>query len=257
MRSIINKAVPHQQVLDVARAVFSRGWRTVKLYFMIGHPAETLEDVRAIAELSRAVLAEGRRIHGRKASVNAGVSTFIPKPHTPFQWTPMDTPEQIISKQSMLKREMRGEGLQLRWNNPDETLLEGLLSRGDRRLGVVIARAWELGSRFDAWNEQHKHEAWQQALAEQGLEVAFYTQRRRPLDEVFPWDHIDTGMRKAYLAQDYLLSQRGAIRADCREHCYACGILPQFARIRSETPDDAWKCPPVRRISERGRAAGR
>ena len=253
MRRIINKYVSDQQLLEVARSVYSRGWQTIKLYFMIGHPAETLEDVQAIADLSQAVLAEGRKIHGKRASVNVGVSTFIPKPHTPFQWTSMDTRGQIEAKQALLKREMRGAGLQLRWNRPEETLLEGLLSRGDRRLGPVIVRAWELGSRFDAWQEQHRPEAWAQALTEYGIDPHFYTHRTRPLDEIFPWDHIDTGVRKKYLAQDYLMSLEGKTRIDCRQQCYACGILPKFAEARSRTSPEAWGCPPVRPQEERAR----
>jgi radical SAM family uncharacterized protein len=245
MRNIINKVVPDQQVLEVAQAVYSRGWRTIKLYFMIGHPSETLEDVKAIANLSRAVLAEGRKLHGKRATVNLGVSTFIPKPHTPFQWAPMDALDQIAAKQALLKREATGAGLHLRWNSPEETLLEGLLSRGDRRLGVVIRRAWELGSKFDAWQDMHKHEAWVQALAEHGLTFQHYTHRYRAMDEIFPWEHIDVGVKKRFLAQDYLMSQRGEPRADCREQCFACGILPQFATIRSQIPSTAWKCPPV------------
>lgn len=245
MRSIINKVVPHQQVLDVAQAVYSRGWRTVKLYFMIGHPSETLEDVKAIADLARAVLAEGRKLHGKRATVNVGVSTFIPKPHTPFQWVPMDTLDQIAAKQSLLKREVSGTGLHLRWNSPEETLLEGLLSRGDRRLGAVIRRAWELGSKFDAWQDLYRHEAWVQALDEHGLSFHHYTHRVRDIDEIFPWDHIDAAVRKSYLAQDYLMSQRGEPRADCREQCFACGILPKFSTVRSQIPADAWKCPPI------------
>ncbi|GAB4481180.1 MAG: TIGR03960 family B12-binding radical SAM protein [Anaerolineae bacterium] len=254
MRSIINKAVSHQQVLDTVHEVYSRGWRTVKLYFMIGHPAETMEDVQAIADLAKAVLREGRRVHGKKANVNVGVSTFIPKPHTPFQWVPMDTLEQIEAKQALLKREIGGAGLRLRWNRPDETMLEGLLSRGDRRLGEVIARAWELGSKFDAWQEHHRHEAWQQALAEHGLDLAFYTHRPRALDEVFPWDHIDVAVHKKFLLQDYLMSQQGETRHDCRDGCFACGILPKFAQTRAETPAEAWQCPPVVPRDRRGRA---
>ena len=245
MRAIINKFIPDEQLLETARAVYSRGWRTIKLYFMIGHPSETLEDVQAIADLSKAVLAEGRKVHGRKASVNVGVSTFIPKPHTPFQWVPMDTLEQIQAKQTLLKRELRGPGLRLRWNRPEETMLEGLLSRGDRRLGPVIARAWELGSRFDAWQEHHRHEAWVQALEEHGLDFYFYTHRPRPIDEVFPWDHIDIAVRKNFLAQDYLMSQQGETRIDCRNQCFACGILPTFTGVRRQLPPEAWKCPPV------------
>lgn len=245
MRNIINKVVPDQQVLDVAQAVYSRGWRTIKLYFMIGHPSETLEDVKAIADLSRAVLAEGRKLHGKKATVNVAVSTFIPKPHTPFQWVPMDTLDQIAAKQALLRREIGGTGLRLRWNSPEETLLEGLLSRGDRRLGAVIRRAWELGSKFDAWQDLHKQDAWVQALADYGLDFYHYTHRPRAIDEVFPWDHIDAAVRKGFLAQDYLMSQEGKPRADCRKQCFACGILPKFNLVHGRIPSGAWKCPTV------------
>jgi hypothetical protein len=165
----------------------------------------------------------------------------------------MDTVEQIRAKQALLKRELRGAGLRLRWNDPDETLLEGMLSRGDRRLGPVIRRAWELGSRFDAWQEHHKHGAWAQALGEHGLDFTFYTHRARSIDEVFPWDHIDAAVAKKYLVRDYLMSQRGETRIDCRERCYACGILPKFAAVREQTPAGAWKCPPVVPKGRRGK----
>jgi radical SAM family uncharacterized protein len=252
MRNTINKFVPDKQVLETAFAVYSRGWRTIKLYFMIGHPSETLEDVQAIADLSKAVLNEGRKVHGKKANVNVGVSTFVPKPHTPFQWAHMDSLDQIQAKQSLLKRELRGHGLRLRWNQPEETMLEGLLSRGDRRLGAVIARAWSLGSRFDAWQEHYKHEAWVQALDEQGLDFFFYTHRERAIDEVFPWEHIDVAVKKKFLAQDYLMSLSGETRQDCRGQCFACGILPKFSQMRSRTPAGAWECPPVIPKEQRG-----
>ncbi len=245
MRQVINKYVPNQQVLDTAHAVYSRGWRTIKLYFMIGHPAETLEDVQAIADLSMAVLAQGRKTHGKRASVNVSVSTLIPKPHTPFQWVPMDTLEQIGAKQSLLKRELRGHGLSMRWNSLEETLLESLLSRGDRRLGAVVQRAWELGSRFDAWQEHHNHEAWQQALEEQRLDHHFYTHRVRPIDEILPWDHIDIGVNKSFLAHDYMMSLDGETRVDCREQCFACGISTQFAHLRRQIISGDWACPPL------------
>jgi radical SAM family uncharacterized protein len=245
MRAIINKAMPHQQVLDVARAVYSRGWRTIKLYFMIGHPSETLDDVQAIAALSEAVLAEGHKLHGRKATVNAAVSTFIPKPHTPFQWVPMDALDQIAAKQALLRRALGRSGVKLRWNSAEETLLEALLSRGDRRLGPVVRRAWELGSKFDAWQETYKHDAWVQALSELGLDFHHYTHRPRPLDEIFPWEHIDVAVRKEFLTEDYQMSQREQTRIDCREQCFACGILPGLAVMRGQTPREAWKCPPV------------
>jgi radical SAM family uncharacterized protein len=252
MRQIINKYVPTQQVLDTAYEVYERDWRTVKLYFMIGHPSETLEDIQAIVDLARAVLAQGRRVHGKAAQVNVGVSTFVPKPHTPFQWVPLDTLESIQAKQALLQRGLRGKGLKLNWTDPDETRLEALLSRGDRRLGRVIHRAWQLGARFDAWGEHFKPEAWWTAMEEAGIDSTFYTHRHRALEETFPWDHIDIAVRKEYLAQDYLMSQQGETRVDCREHCFACGILPTFAGLRSQTPAKAWECPEVKPRQERG-----
>src|SRR5260370_17096597 len=145
------------------------------MYFMIGHPSETLEDVQAIVKLSKAVLDVGKQIHGSKASANIGVRTFIPKPHTPFQWVSVDTLAQINAKQALLKSQLRGHGLQLRWNSPDETILEAFLSRGDRRLGKVIRRAWELGAKFDAWRAQHKPQTSHPAFQEPGLTPTFYT----------------------------------------------------------------------------------
>jgi radical SAM family uncharacterized protein len=245
MRDIINKSVPDEQLLNVAHEVYSRGWVTIKLYFMIGHPSETLEDVQGIVNLSRAVLAEGRKVHGKKATVNVGVSTFVPKPHTPFQWVPVDTREQIRAKHDVLQRGLRTAGLHLRWNKYDETLLESFLSRGDRRLGPVIQRAWELGTRFDAWQEFHNPAAWQQAFAEAGLDMGFYTHRPRSVDELFPWDHIDVAVKKKFLFEDFIMSQHGETRQDCRNQCFACGILPKFAPMRMNTPAEAWKCPPV------------
>jgi len=256
MRDIINKFVPDEQVLATAREIYSRGWRTIKLYFMIGHPSETLEDVQAIADLSRAVLYEGRKFHNNKATVNVGVSTFIPKPHTPFQWVSVDTLDQIRAKQRLLKDQVRGPGLHLRWNNPLETIFEAFLARGDRRLGAVIARAWELGAKFDAWQDHYKHPVWEQAFADAGLTIDFYTHRPRPIDEIFPWDHIDAAVKKKFLLDDYLMSQRGETRVDCRNQCFACGILPKFSQVRSETPAEAWECPPVVPKHLRGKISG-
>jgi hypothetical protein len=253
MRQIINKYVPTQQVLDTAHEVYERGWRSIKLYFMIGHPSETLDDVEAVVELARAVLNQGRRVHGKAAQVNVGVSTFVPKPHTPFQWVPLDAVESIEAKQDVLKRGLRGRGLKLNWADPEETRLEALLSRGDRRLGRVIHRAWQLGAKFDAWGEHFKPEIWWTAMEEAGLDPAFYTHRPRTIDETFPWDHIDVAVRKQYLVQDYLMSQQGETRVDCRERCFACGILPTFAALRSQTSAEAWECPEVKPKHRRGR----
>jgi radical SAM family uncharacterized protein len=251
MRNIINKYVSHEELLETAREIFRRDWRTIKLYFMIGHPQETLEDVQAIADLSKGVLAEGRRFHNKKASVNAGVSTFIPKPHTPFQWEPMDSLESVREKIALLQREMRMHGLRLRWNEPLESYYEGFLARGDRRVANVIERAWRAGAKFDAWFEQFDMGTWEEAFAAEGLEMAFYTHRRRPLDEVFPWEHIDVAVTRRFLSEDYLMSQQGETRIDCRHQCFACGILPKMKDIRRETEPDAWECPPVSPIAER------
>ncbi len=247
MRNIINKFVPHEELLETAREIYRRNWRTIKLYFMIGHPMETIEDVEAIIDLSKQVLAEGRKFHGNKASVNVGVSTFIPKPHTPFQWEPMGELADVEAKLSLLRREVRGNGLRLRWNNPKESLFEGWLARGDRRIAEVVERAWRDGAKFDAWHEHYNEAAWQNALAAEGIDPAFYTHRKRRIDEVFPWEHIDVAVTKRFLTQDYLMSQQQETRVDCREQCFACGILPQLKELRRETAVDDWKCPPVKK----------
>ena len=254
MRDLINKYVPDDQVLQTARDVYSRGWRTIKFYFMIGHPEESVADVQAIIDLCLRTLGEGTKILGKKATLNVGVSTFIPKPHTPFQWVPQDSRESVEEKLALLKGQMRRGGMHLRWNNYDDSEFEGWLSRGDRRLGRVIRRAWELGCRFDAWQDQHKHRRWLQAFSECNLDPHFYNFRERDLDEVFPWDHIDVGLHKKFLKEDYLMSIRRETRVDCRDKCFACGILPKFAKDRSTTDDLAWECPPVTPISERKRA---
>jgi radical SAM family uncharacterized protein len=246
MREIINKPVSTQQLLDTAREIYSRGYPTIKLYFMIGHPSETLEDVQAIADLCKAVLAEGRKVIGKRAQVNAGVSTFVPKPHTPFQWVPCDTRQQILAKQDLLKRALRGQGLKLSWNAPEDTLLEAWLARGDRRMAEVVYQAWKRGAKFDAWNEHFRYDIWMDAFTAAGLDPAFYTHRERPLDETFPWEHISTSVRKKFLAEDYLWSQRGKTRVDCRQRCFACGILPTFADLRRSNPGEVWKCPEVK-----------
>ena len=246
MREIINKPVNTPQLLDTAREIYSRGWTTIKLYFMIGHPSETLDDVQAIADLCKAVLAEGRKVMGRRARLNAGVSTFVPKPHTPFQWVPCDTVEQIQAKQTLLKQELRNPDIKLTWTLPEGTLLEAWLSRGDRRMAEVVYHAWRAGAKFDAWQEHFRYDLWLQAFESTGLDPAFYTYRERQIDETFPWEHINPGVRKKFLAEDYLWSQRGQIRIDCRERCFACGILPTFANMRRDNPGEVWQCPEVK-----------
>jgi radical SAM family uncharacterized protein len=247
MRRIINKFIPDEEILNTTREIYRRGWTTIKLYFMIGHPSETLEDVQAIAELCKRVLAEGRKVIGMKAKLNAGVSTFVPKSQTPFQWVSCDTPEQIRLKQALLRRELgRDRNIKLSLTKAEDSFLEAWLSRGDRRIADVVYTAWKLGSKFDAWSEGCKYDAWMAAFEQHGLDPLFYTHRQRRTDEVFPWEHITAAVRKNFLFQDFRQSLEGQIRVDCRLNCFACGILPTFANMRRENPGDVWKCPDVK-----------
>lgn len=241
MRRAINKPVPADQLVEIAREVFRRGWRTVKLYFMIGLPGETPEDVRAIADLARAVLAEGRKVHGRKAQVNISISTFVPKPHTPFQWAPLAPLEEIRARQQMLRERLRGGGLNPSWNDPRMTLIEAVLSRGDWRLGAVIQQAWTEGARFDGWDEWFDFTAWTLAFERAGLSPGFYAHRERPRDEVFPWDFVDIGVRKEYLWREWEWSREARTRPDCRSACSACGIGAAFGDLWAPS----WVCPPA------------
>jgi radical SAM superfamily enzyme YgiQ (UPF0313 family) len=246
MRRIINKYISDEDLVATTREIYRRGWTTIKLYFMIGHPAETLADVQAIADLCTRVIEEGRRVAGWKVKLHAGVGTFVPKPQTPFQWVAVDTRESILAKQALLKRNLRDRNIKLSWTEPDDTLLEAWLSRGDRRLAEVIYTAWRNGARFDAWNDERKPVVWAEAFSLHGLDPAFYTHRQRRTDEVFPWDHISAAVRKNFLFQDFRQSLEGKIRVDCRLNCFACGILPAFSNLRRENPGEGWKCPEVK-----------
>jgi radical SAM family uncharacterized protein len=243
MRAILNKPIAAAQLIDTVREIYSRKWTTIKLYFMIGHPRETDADVLAIASLCRAVLAEGRRSLGRRAEVHAGVSTLIPKAQTPFQWMAMDGRERILAKQDLLRRELRGPGFKLDLTPPEVTHLEAELARGDRRMGNVIELAWRNGARFDAWSDRFRPSDWHAAFEEARIDPAFYTGRERSADEIFPWDHIDVGVRKDYLRREYEASLAGRTRGDCREECFGCGILTAFRELRDALPEEARFCP--------------
>jgi hypothetical protein len=156
-----------------------------------------------------------------------------------------DTLEQITAKQQLLKRELAGPGMKYNWTDPESTLLEAWLSRGDRRMSDVVFRAWQLGAKFDAWQEQFNSNAWRDAFIAAGVDPDFYTYRQRHPDEIFPWDHIAPGVRKSYLAKEYKRSMVGKLQPDCREQCYACGVLPDYAFLRRQYPGQVWKCPDV------------
>jgi len=243
LRNIINKPLSDEELMDTVRSVFQHGWKTIKLYFMIGHPQETMADVAAIAELAKAVLQEGRRIAGGRARLNLGISTFIPKPHTPFQWAAFDDLDSIRTKLNLLHEGLHGSKIKMTWNDPEASLAEAWLSRGDRRMAEVIYQAWKNGARFDAWSEHFNIDHWRNAFGAVGLDPEFYSKRTRDPEEILPWDHINAGVRKSFLLRDYELSKEGKTRPDCRNQCYACGILSTFSEIRPSNPDGGWKCP--------------
>jgi radical SAM family uncharacterized protein len=225
LRLVINKLVTDEDVLRAAEAAFSCGWTGVKLYFMVGLPTETLEDVQGIVQLAAQVKEIGRRYHKARARVRVSASTFIPKPHSPFQWARQNTADELAPKHELLRRGCKRAGLEFAWEDPETSLLEAVLSRGDRRLGRAILRAWELGCRFDAWHEHLDWGKWQQALAERGLDPSFYAHREPGLFEKLPWSHIEAGVSEAYLRGEWLKAQRGESTLDCQNQpCNVCGV---------------------------------
>ncbi|MEA3335350.1 MAG: TIGR03960 family B12-binding radical SAM protein [Chloroflexota bacterium] len=251
LRDVINKPIATEDLLRTADEVFSRGWTTIKLYFMIGHPTQTMEDVDAIADLAHQVMKIGRRHIGGRAKVRVGVSTLVPKPHTPFQWVPVEDEETLNQQIRRLQQRIRGRGFEFSWNSPEETMLEAMLTRGDRKLADVVERAWQSGAKFDGWHDQGSFDAWKTALEELDIDPDWYARRERSIDEYLPWEHISTGVSKEFLTQEYLNSLKGGVVDDCREHCFSCGILGLFKTMRRNVPDDAWGCPALGRDKER------
>jgi len=246
MRRIINKYISDDDIIDTTREIYRRGWKTIKLYFMIGHPSETMEDVKAIAYLAKAVIGEGRKVAGMGIKLHVGFNTFVPKPQTPFQWVPLETRDNILEKQEVLRKMLPDRNIKLSWNDPEDSMLEAWLTRGDRKIADIIYTAWKNGAKFDAWGDQMKFDVWMAAFEEHGLDHTFYTHRQRRTDEVFPWEHISAAVRKNFLFQDFRMSLEGEIRVDCRLNCFACGILPTFSNLRRENPGEVWKCPDVK-----------
>ena len=227
MRRVINKMVSEADMLRTAETAFANGWRHIKLYFMVGLPTETDEDVLGIAELGLKVLGIGRQ-YGKKNKVTVSVGGFIPKPHTPFQWAAQDPPHEIERKLGLIKARVAADrNLNLRYHDPEPGVLEGLLARGDRRVAAAVQRAFELGARFDGWSEHYDHELWQRACHETGVDVAWYTTRARDEDESFPWDHLDSGLERDWLWRDWQDSLAERELDDCRWiPCYDCGVCP-------------------------------
>ncbi|MBN1161961.1 MAG: TIGR03960 family B12-binding radical SAM protein [Dehalococcoidales bacterium] len=225
LRRIINKNISDASLLETAGKAFERGWTSLKLYFMVGLPTETEEDVQGIVNLVERVRAEGKKASGRRPLIRVSVSTFVPKPHTPFQWSAQLDETPLRARQEILQQGLQRKGIRLSWHDPQTSLLEAVMARGDRRLGGVIRRAWELGCKFDAWSEHYRHDLWLKAFKESGLEPGFYANRERSADEMLPWGHIDVGVSTEFLKREYQRAVAGQETPDCRDSdCNACGL---------------------------------
>jgi len=229
MRRVINKLITEEDLYGAIESAFSQGWRRVKLYFLIGLPTETDDDVLGIAALAKRC-AEIGRSHVRSATVVASVGGFVPKPQTPFQWTGQDSVATLRRKIGLLQDALRGvRGVQLRWHDPRATLAEGIASRGDRRLGAVIEDVWQAGGTFQEWSEMFDLDRWTAAMDRNGLDVEWYVNRDRDRDEVLPWAHISAGLHPDFLWQDWQDALAEDVVEDCRwTPCYDCGACTEF-----------------------------
>ena len=240
LRRVINKHISEEAMLDTFTAAFEKGWLNLKLYFMVGLPTETLDDVKGIIDLVTKTCQLGKKLRNRPPRLRVSVATFVPKPHTPCQRLAQDTEEQLTPKHELLKQGLRRTGAHLSWQDTKTSQIEAVLSRGDRRLGKAIHRAWELGSKFDAWQECFKYDNWLRAFKESKLDPAFYANRERALDEALPWQHIDIGVTSAFLKKEYQHMQQGKETSDCRQgHCNACGLQQRHTDCRQKFKPNA------------------
>ncbi|MDT0332026.1 TIGR03960 family B12-binding radical SAM protein [Nocardiopsis lambiniae] len=251
MRRVINKMVTEADLIRTVTAAYASGWRQVKLYFMCGLPTERDEDVLAIADLATEVIRTGRQVTGRKdIRCTVSIGGFVPKPQTPFQWAGQSPYEEVDARLRKLRDRLRadrtyGKSIGLRYHEGRPSIVEGLLSRGDRRLSRVVEEVWLAGGRFDGWSEHFSYERWMKAaevgLADQPVDVDWYTTRERDEDEILPWDHLDAGLDRSWLWQDWQDSLHGDESVeidDCRwSPCYDCGVCPSMGtEIQINTP---------------------
>lgn len=223
LRDVINKGVNEADLFEAAGAAFRSGWAGIKLYFMIGLPTETDEDVLAIAELARKVLTLSRNPSRCKVSVS--VSTFVPKPHTPFQWFAQIPAAEMERRQRLLRGALRDRRISFNWHDAPTSRLEGVFARGDRRLGKALLEAWRNGARFDGWSEHFHADVWDAAFAATGIDPDFYTVRQRNVDEIMPWSHLSSGVSQEWLAGEWNAAQSGSLTRDCRhDACTGCGV---------------------------------
>ena len=233
LRNVINKGLTEENILNGSAEAFKGGWNRVKLYFMLGLPTETVEDMQGIAELSEKVAevyydtVPKEQRHG-KVQVTASTSFFVPKPFTPFQWAPMCTKEQFLERASIVNHRMKEmlnkKSLRYNWHEADVTVLEGVLARGDRRVAAVIEEAYRQGAIYDSWSEYFNNDIWMKAFETCGVDIDFYTTRERSLDEVFPWDFIDAGVTKDFLKREWANAQAETVTPNCRMRCSGCGV---------------------------------
>ncbi|WP_436787041.1 TIGR03960 family B12-binding radical SAM protein [Yinghuangia sp. YIM S10712] len=239
MRKVINKMVSEEDLIRTVATAYGNGWRQVKLYFMCGLPTETDEDVLEIAEMAKKVIAKGREVSGnRDIRCTVSIGGFVPKPHTPFQWAPQLDPETTDARLQKLRDAIRadrqyGKAIGFRYHDGKPGIVEGLLSRGDRRVGRIIRAVWEDGGRFDGWSEHFSYERWmrcaEKALADVPVDVDWYTTRERDWNEVLPWDHLDSGLDKDWLWEDWQDALEEVEVEDCRwTPCFDCGVCPQM-----------------------------
>lgn len=229
LRDVINKGVTEADLMSATGTAFQAGWQAVKLYFMIGLPTETDADLDGIIRLAREVLATGRKAGARRGRlrVTVSASSFVPKAHTPFQWEPQAPLTALRDKQAYLAAGLRERGLVFNYHDPEVSFIEAVFARGDRRLGAVLARAFQLGCKFDGWSEHFSLARWLEAFRQAGLEPGWYAGRRYGYDDTLPWDHIGSGVSKAYLALEHRRAMNGKTTADCRTGaCAGCGLCP-------------------------------
>ena len=226
LRDAINKNVREEDLLESCRVAFAGGWNNVKLYFMLGLPTETDEDVIGIARIAGDVLRTWRENAVNKARgvrITVSTSCFIPKPHTPFQWAPMVTRAEYLRRVRLLREHINSRAIVYNWHDAETSEIECILSRGDRRLGRVIEAVWRAGGRLEAWSDFFRYERWTDALASCGVDGSFYTTRERAADELMPWDHIDMGVTKMHLRREFEKAREGVLSPDCRAGCVGCG----------------------------------
>lgn len=231
LRDVINKNVSEEEIMNTCRIAFEGGYSNVKLYFMMGLPTERDEDIVGIAELAQRIIdlyyTIENRPKGRGVQVSISTATFVPKPFTPFQFEAQDTKEMIEHKQKLLVSSVKTKKIKVSWHDPNVSMLEVVLAKGDRRLSQVIYKAWQKGCKFDSWSEHYKYDKWLEAFDECNISPEFYANRQRPYDEILPWDHLDYYVSKEFFVRENQTARAGKTTPNCRQRCSACGLVKE------------------------------